>query len=184
MSAQHLIFSLLLYWMTHSASSIFHIINNKSRASHRCSGSRHILSVSMQGKPLLAAIGAAESRPPVLSVPYFHEDAAVPAAEGVLYGLGLHVFGMLPVQPLAMGRAEFSPLIRPLRHDDPLAAADAAEGAQHLSSGSLRRRRFVLMAMPVRIAPADGAAISMRRPVRHKLLAADGADCFPFHSLP
>ena len=65
----------------------------------------------MQGKPLLAAIGAAESRPPVLSVPYFHEDAAVPAAEGVLYGLGLHVFGMLPVQPLAVGRAELRPLI-------------------------------------------------------------------------
>ena len=180
MSAQHLIFSPLLYWMTHSASSIFHIINNKSRASHRCSGSRRILSVSMQGKPLLAAIGAAESRPPVLSVPYFHEDTAVPAAEGVLYGLGLHVFGMLPVQPLAMGRAEFPPLVCPLGHDDLLAAADAAEGAQHLSSGSLRRRRFVPMA--VGVAPAIRAAISLRRPVCRKHLSADGADCFPFHN--
>ena len=81
---------------------------------------------------MLAAVGAAESRPPVLSIPYFHEDAAVPAAEGVLYGLGLHVFGMLPVQPLAVGRAEFPPLVRPLGHDDQLAAADAAEGAQRM----------------------------------------------------
>ena len=128
---------------------------------------------------MLAAIGAAESRPPVLSVPYFHEDAAVPAVEAVLYGLGLHVLGMLPVQPLAMGRAEFSPLIRPLRHDDPLAAADAAKGAQHLSSGSLRRRRFVPMA--VGVAPAGRTAVPLRRAVRRKDLAADRAFRFPFH---
>ena len=133
----------------------------------------------MQGKPLLAAVGAAECRPPVLGVPYFHKNAAVPASEGVLYGLGLHVFRMLPVQPLAMGRAEFSPLIRSLRHDDPLAAADAAEGAQRLSSGSLRRRHFVPMA--VSIAPAGRAAIPLRRAVRRKDLAADRAFRFPFH---
>ena len=135
---------------------------------------------SMQGKPLLAAIGAAESRPPVLSVPYFYEDAAVPAAEAMLYGLRLHVFGMLPVQPLAVGRAEFPPLVRPLGHDDQLAAADAAEGTQRLSAaGSLRRRRFVPMA--VGIAPADGAAVSLRRAVRRKDFAADRALRFPFH---
>ena len=138
----------------------------------------------MQGKPLLAAVGAAESRPLVLGVPYVDEDAAVPAVEGILYGLGFHVFRMLPVQPLAVGRAEFSPLICPMFHHDQLAAAQAAEGTKRLSCCPLGQRHFVLMAMPVRIAPADGAAISMRRPVRHKLLAADGADCFPFHSLP
>ena len=88
----------------------------------------------MQGKPLLAAVGAAESRPPVLGVPYFHEDAAIPAIEAMLYGLRLYVFGMLPVQPLAVGRAEFPPLVRTLRHDDQLAAADAAKGAQRLSA--------------------------------------------------
>ena len=135
----------------------------------------------MQGKPLLTAIGAAESRPPVLGIPYFHEDAAVPAAEGVLYGLGLHVFGMLPVQPLAVGRAEFSPLVRPLGHDDLLAAADAAKGAQRLSNGPLRRRRFVPMA--VGIAAAGGAAILLRRPVRRKLLAADGTFRQSVHAL-
>lgn len=150
------------------------------------SGSRHILRLipmsSMQGKPLLAAVSAAESRPPVLGVPYFHEDAAVPAAEAMLYGLGLHVFGMLPVQPLAVGRAEFSPLVRPLGHDDLLAAADAAKGSQRLSNGPLRRRCFVPMA--VGVAPAGGAAISLRRLVCHKRLSADRADCFPFHSRP
>ena len=129
---------------------------------------------------MLAAVSAAESRPPVLSVPYFYEDAAVPAAEAMLYGLRLHVFGMLPVQPLAVGRAEFPPLVRPLGHDDPLAAADAAERAQRLSAaGPLRRRRFVPMA--VSIAPAGRAAVPFRRAVRRKDLAADRAFRCPFH---
>ena len=133
----------------------------------------------MQGKPSLAAVGAAEGRPPVLSVLDFYEDAAVPAAESVLYGLGLHVFRMLPLQPLAVGRAEFPPLIQPLRHDDLLAAAQAAEGTQRRSARWLRR---CFVPMTIGIAPAIRAAISLRRPVCRKHLSADGADCFPFHN--
>ena len=149
------------------------------------SGSRHILRLipmsSMQGKPLLAAVGAAEGRPLVLGVPYVDEDAAVPAVEGILYGLGLHVFRMLPVQPLAVGRAEFSPLICPMFHHDQLAAAQAAEGTKRLSCCPLGRRHFVLMAMPVRIAPADSTAILLRNAVGYKGFAADRAYCFPLH---
>ena len=135
----------------------------------------------MKRKPSLAAVGAAEGRPLVLGVPYVYEDAAVPAVEGILYRLGFHVFGMLPVQPLAVGRAEFSPLIRPMFHHDQLAAAQAAEGTQRLPDCPLCRRRFVLMAVPVRIASADGAAILLRNAVGDKRFAADRAYCFPLH---
>ena len=135
----------------------------------------------MQGKPLLAAVGAAEGRPLVLGVPYVDEDAAVPAVERILYRLGCHVFRMLPVQPLAVRRAEFPPLICPMLHHDQLAAAQAAEGTQRLPGCPLRRRRFVLMAVPVRIAPADSAAILLRNAVGYKGFAADRAYCFPLH---
>ena len=149
------------------------------------SGSRHILRLipmsSMQGKPLLAAVGAAEGRPLVLGVPYVDEDAAVPAVEGILYGLGFHVFRMLPVQPLAVGRAEFPPLVCPMFHHDQLAAAQATEGTQRLSASQMRQWCFAFMAVPVRIAPADGAAILLRNAVGYKRFAADRAYCFPLH---
>ena len=134
----------------------------------------------MQRKPLLAAVGAAESRPPVFGIPYRHQDTAVSTIKCMLDGLRLHVFGMFPVQPLAMGRAEFSPLIGPMGHDYNLAAAKAAEGTQHRAGLPLRRRRFV--PVPVRIAPAYCAAVLLRHAVRRKHLAAHRACRFPFHS--
>ena len=150
------------------------------------SGFRHILRLismfSMKRKPSLAAVGAAEGRPLVLGVPYVYEDAAVPAIEAMLYGLGLYVFGMLPVQPLAVSRAELDPPVCRFRHPHQLAAFQAAEGTQGFFFP--RRTAVVVDAVPVRITAAVGAAVFLRDSVRFKFFAANGTYGFPFHRQP
>ena len=70
---------------------------------------RVFLLFSVQGKPFLAAGQAAEGRPSVLGLAYFDEGAAVAAAKGAADDYGRHLFGVLPIEPLTVGRAEFSP---------------------------------------------------------------------------
>lgn len=130
----------------------------------------------MRGKPLYAAVGAAEGGSPVLCFRDGHRPAALPAGKGTHHGLARGVLRVLPIQPLAAGRAEFYPFVGAVRHGDDRPAAQAAEGAHRLSAGSLRRRGFVPMA-------AGGAAIGLRRPVRRKLLAADGTFRQSVHAL-
>lgn len=126
----------------------------------------------MRGKPLYAAIGAAEGGSPVFCFRDGHCPAALSAVKGTHHGLARGVLRVFPVQPLTAGRAEFYPFVGAVRHGDERPAAQAAEGAHRLSAGSLRRRCCVPMA--VGVAAAGGAAIDLRRPVGRKVLAADG----------
>lgn len=135
----------------------------------------------MRGKPLYAAIGAAEGGSPVFCFRDGHCSAALPAGKGTHHRLARSVLRVLPVQPFAAGRTEFYPFVGVTRHDDDRPAAQTAEGAHRLSAGSLRRRGFVPMA--VGVAAAGGAAIGLRRPVRRKLLAADGTFRQSVHAL-
>ena len=90
---------------------------------------RVFLLFSVQGKPSLAAGQAAEGRPPVFGLAYFDEDAAVAAVKGAADDDGRHLFGMLPIEPLAVGRAELRPPVCRLRDPHETAALDTAEGA-------------------------------------------------------
>ena len=135
----------------------------------------------MRGKPLYAAIGAAEGGSPVFCFRDGHCPAALSAVKGTHHGLARGVLRVFPVQPLTAGRAEFYPFVGAVRHGDERPAAQAAEGAHRLSAGSLRRRCCVPMA--VGVAAAGGAAIDLRRPVGRKVLAADGTCCQSVHAL-
>lgn len=126
----------------------------------------------MGGKPLYAAIGAAEARPAIFGFRDNDGPAALLTLKGTRHGLARCGFRVLPVQPLAAGRAELYPFVGAVPHEDEGPAAQAAEGAHRLSAGSLRRRCCVPMA--VGVAAAGGAAIDLRRPVGRKVLAADG----------
>lgn len=135
----------------------------------------------MRGKPLYAAIGAAEGGSPVFCFRDGHCPAALLTLKGTRHGLARCGFRVLPVQPLAAGRAELYPFVGAVPHEDEGPAAQAAEGAHRLSSGQLRRRGCVPMA--VSVAAAGGAAILLCRPVRRKVLAADGTCCQSVHAL-
>lgn len=136
----------------------------------------------MQGKPAQAAGGAAKGNPPVVGIGDFHISSAVSAVKGVAYGLGFDFFRMLPVQPLAMSRAEFRPPVRRLGHPHQLAAFQAVKGPQ----GFLfpRRPAVIVYAVPVGVAPAVVAAVFLRDSVRFKFFAANGTYGFPFHRQP
>ena len=84
----------------------------------------------MQGKPFFPAGLAAENRPLVLRLRNLHEGSAVAALKGSPDDDGADLLGMLPVQPLAVGRAELDAPVRRLGHPHQLAAFQAAEGAQ------------------------------------------------------
>lgn len=124
---------------------------------------RVFLLFSVQGKPFLAAGQAAEGRSSVLGLAHFDEGAAVAAVEGAADDDGRYLFGMLPIEPLAVGRAEFGPPVRRLCDPHEAAALDAAEGAQGL--GVFGRPHVVVRAVPVGVPPAVRAAVFLRRPV-------------------
>lgn len=84
----------------------------------------------MQGKPFFPAGLTAEDRPFILRLRDLHEGSAVAASEGSPDDDGADLLGMLPVQPLAVGRAELDAPVRRLCHPHQLAAFQAAEGAQ------------------------------------------------------
>lgn len=135
----------------------------------------------MGGKPLYAAAGAAKDRPAVFGLRDDNGFAALLAGKGTRHGLARFGFRVLPIQPLAAGRAKLYPFVGAVPHRDESSAAQTAEGAHRLPAGSLRWRSFVPMAIGV--AAAGGAAIGLRRPVRHKLLAADGTFRQSVHAL-
>ena len=124
---------------------------------------RVFLLFSVQGKPSLAAGQAAEGRPPVFGLAHFDAAAAVAAAEGASDDYGRYLFGVLPIEPLAVGRAEFSPPVRRLCDPHEAAALDAAEASQGL--GVFERPHVVVHAVPVGVPPAVRAAVFLRRPV-------------------
>ena len=136
----------------------------------------------MQGKPAQAAGGAAKGNPPVVGIGDFHISSAVSAVKGVAYGLGFDFFRVLPVQPLAMSRAEFRPPVRRLGHPHQLAAFQTVKGPQ----GFLfpRRPAVVVYAVPVSVAPAVVAAVFLRDSVGFKFFAANGTYGFPSHRQP
>ena len=142
---------------------------------------RVFLLFSVQGKPFLAAGQAAEGRPSVLGLAYFDEGAAVAAAEGPPDDYGRYLFRVLPIEPLAMGRAEFGPPVRRLCDPHEAAALDAAEASQGL--GVFERPHVVVHAVPVGVPPAVGAAVFLRHPVGQEFLSADGAYSRPLHRL-
>ena len=84
----------------------------------------------MQRKPFFPAGLAAEDRPLVLRLRDLYEGSAGAAVKGSPYDDGADLFGMLPVQPLAVSRAELDPPVCRFRHPHQLAAFQAAEGAQ------------------------------------------------------
>ena len=142
---------------------------------------RVFLLFSVQGKPSLAASQAAEGRPPVFGLAHFDEGAAVAAAEGPPDDYGRYLFRVLPIEPLAMGRAEFCPPVRRLCDPHEAAALDTAEAAQGL--GVFGRPHVVVHAVPVGVPPAVGAAVFLRHPVGQEFLSADGAYSRPLHRL-
>ena len=124
---------------------------------------RVFLLFSVQGKPSLAAGQAAEGRSSVFGLAHFDKGAAVAAAEGAADDYGRHLFGVLPIEPLTVGRAEFGPPVRRLCDPHEAAALDAAEASQGL--GVFGRPHVVVRAVPVGVPPAVGAAVFLRRPV-------------------
>ena len=142
---------------------------------------RVFLLFSVQGKPFLAAGQAAEGRPPVFGLAHFDEDAAIAAVKGAADDDGRHLFGMLPIEPLTVGRTELRPPVCRLRDPHEAAALDAAEAAQGL--GVFGRPHVVVRAVPVGVPPAVRAAVFLRRPVGQEFLSADGAYSRPFHRL-
>lgn len=142
---------------------------------------RVFLLFSVQGKPFLAAGQAAEGRPPVFGLAHFDEGAAVAAMEGAADDYRRYLFGVLPVEPLAMGRAELRPPVRRLCDPHEAAALDTAEAAQGL--GVFRRPHVVVHAVPMGVPPAVGTAVFLRHPVGQEFLAADGAYSRPLHGL-
>lgn len=124
---------------------------------------RVFLLFSVQGKPSLAAGQAAEGRSPVFGLAHFDEGAAVAAAEGPPDDYGRYLFRVLPIEPLAMERAEFCPPVRRLCDPHEAAALDTAEAAQGL--GIFGRPHVVVRAVPVCVPPAVRAAVFLRRPV-------------------
>ena len=84
----------------------------------------------MQGKPFFPAGLTAEGRPFIFRLRHFYEGSAVAALKGSPNDDGADLFGMLPVQPLAVSRAELDPPVCRLGHPHQFAAFQAAEGAQ------------------------------------------------------
>ena len=131
--------------------------------------------------PPLPAFGAAKGHAPILRFRDFYKSSAISAAKGstdrlCCYALRL---GMLPVQTLAVRRAELCPFILCASHADDLAAVQTAKRPQHLSFG--RGGIIINRTMPVRPQPTDCTAIFLRHPDSGKFLAANWADCRPVH---
>ena len=136
----------------------------------------------MQGKPLFPAGLAAEDRPLVLRLRDLHEGSAVAALEGSPDDDGANLLGMLPVQPLAVGRAELDAPIRRFRHPHQLATFQAAEGAQGFLLS--RRTDMIVRTVPVGVAAAVGTAIFLCNAVGRKIPSAYSAYSLPLHRYP
>lgn len=136
----------------------------------------------MEGKPLFPTSLAAEGRPFILRLRDFHQGSAVAALEGSADDDGADLLGMLPVQALAVSRAELDPPVCRFRHPHQFAAFQAAEGAQ----GFLfpRRTDMIVRAVPVGVAAAVGTAVFLRDAVSDKFPAAHGAYSLPLHRYP
>ena len=133
--------------------------------------------------PLRPAFGTAKGHAPVLWLCNFYKSSAVPAVKSPIHRLGFppFCFGMLPIQPLAVGRAELRPLIFFVSHADDFAAAQAAKCPQNLSFS--RNRLMDIRPMPIGPQPAGRAAIFLCRPARRKFLTADRTNRRPFHNV-
>ena len=142
---------------------------------------RVFLLFSVQGKPFLAAGQAAEGRPSVFGLAHFDENAAVAAMEGAADDYGRYLFGVLPIEPLAMGRAELRPPVRRLCDPHEAATLDTAETAQGL--GVFRRPYVVIHAVSVGVPSAVGTAVFLRHSVGQEFLSTDGAYSRPLHRL-
>ena len=136
----------------------------------------------MQRKPFFPAGLAAEDRPFILRLRDLHEGSAVAASEGSPDDDGADLLGMLPVQPLTVGRAELDAPVRRLCHPYQLAAFQAAEGAQGFLLS--RRTDMIVRAVPVGVTTAVGTAVFLRDAVGDKFLAAHGAYSLPLHRYP
>ena len=136
----------------------------------------------MEGKPFFPAGLAAEGRPFIFRLRHFYEGSAVAALKGSPYDDGADLFGMLPVQALAVGRTELDAPVRRLGHPHQLAAFQAAEGAQGFLLS--RRTDMIVRAVPVGVAAAVGTAVFLRDAVGDKFLAAHGAYSLPLHRYP
>jgi hypothetical protein len=138
----------------------------------------------MQGKPFFPAGLAAENRPFILRLRDLYEDSAVAALEGSPDDDRADLFGMLPVQPLAVSRTELDAPVCRFRHPHQFAAFQAAEGSQGFFFP--RRTDMIVRAVPVGVAAAVGTAVFLRDAVGRKFPAACGAYSLPLHgaSLP
>ena len=136
----------------------------------------------MQGKPFFPAGLAAENRPFILRLRYLYEGSAVATSKGSPNDDGADFLGMLPVQPLAVGRAELDAPVRRFRHPHQLAAFQAAEGTQGFLFS--RRTDMIVRAVPVGVAAAVGTAVFLRDAVGRKFPAAHGAYSLPLHRYP
>ena len=84
----------------------------------------------MEGKPFFPTSLAAEGRPFIFRFRHFYEGSAVAALKGSPDDDRADLFGMLPVQPLAVSRTELDAPVCRFRHPHQLAAFQASEGAQ------------------------------------------------------
>lgn len=88
---------------------------------------------------------------------------------------------MLPVEPLAVGRTEFLPVVVRARHAHHAAAPRAEEGAQDRAVSLVL---FPSRVTAVREAAAGFRAVALVPAVRGEGLPALGADFFQFHMGP
>ena len=102
------------------------------------------LSFSMEREPPHPASFAAKGRPFILRFRYGDSRTAIPAYEGPLYRAGRNptgTSGMFPIQPFAMSRAKFNPLILRVDDFDEHTAFQATKRADYL----LPPRRLMLV---------------------------------------
>ena len=136
----------------------------------------------MQGKPFFPAGLTAEGRPLVFRLRHFYRRSAVAASKGSPDNDRADFLGMFPIQPLAVGRTEFDPPVRWLRHSHQFAAFQAAEGAQGFFFPW--QTDMIVRSVPMSVAAAVGTAVFLRDAVSCKLLAAYGTYSLPLHRYP
>ena len=133
----------------------------------------------MLRKPFFTAGRAAKSRPPVLCFCYLHHRPAVSTRKGSPANGRTNFFGMFPIQPFTMSRAELNPSVRRLGHPYQLAAFQTAKATQRVLC--LRGPPVVISAVPVGVPSAIGTAVFLRHSVGDKFLPAYSAYGLPPH---
>ena len=131
--------------------------------------------------PPFPTITTAKGHTPILRLRDFYYLTALSTTKSPTHRLSFYsfCFGMLPVQPLAVGRAELRPLVCCASYADDLAAVQTAKRPQHLSFG--RGGIIINRTMPVRPQPTGCTAIFLRYPDSGKFLAANWTGCGPVH---